>query len=70
MSTPASEHCMHRFERIGWTRTEGKFRRLWSCVACGFWTRTYDSIDRTMTRPIHPHMTVAVPGFNTVERDS
>lgn len=61
--------CEHRFSRAGWWPW-GSFEyvlphRKWVCGLCGFATRTYDGIDRAMARPIHPHMSVAVPGFNT-----
>lgn len=61
--------CAHRFARAGWWPWRSfdyiAPHRKWACVSCGFTTRTYDGIDRAMTRPIHRHMSVAVPGFNT-----
>lgn len=39
----------------------------WECVRCGDTTRTYDAADRMGTRPIHPHMSVAFPGYNTTK---
>lgn len=47
-------------------RNNGPFGR-WECIDCGFRTRTYDGVDRIAGRPIHPHMSVACPGFNTVK---
>jgi len=32
-------------------------------------TRTYDMADFAAMRPIHPHMTVVVPGYNTTRKD-
>lgn len=43
-----------------WTR--------WVCQKCGITTRTYDTVDAWMTRPIHRHMSVAFPGYNTAKR--
>lgn len=43
-----------------WTR--------WLCRECGITTRTYDTVDAMATRPIHPHMSVAYPGYNTAKR--
>jgi len=55
------EHCFRRLPFPKWLFT--KYR--WTCVYCGFNTKHYDSIDRAMTRPIHPRMAVAYKGFNT-----
>lgn len=57
--------CAHIFCRI---RTAGFFARRdrYECIHCGLLTRGYDSIDRVMTRPVHPHMSVAVRGYNTL----
>jgi hypothetical protein len=32
-------------------------------------TRHYDSVDGMMNRPIHPYMSVALNGANTVKRN-
>ena len=42
----------------------------WRCVRCGLVTRHYDSIDAGMSRPIHPRMSVAFKGLNTVRNGS
>lgn len=55
--------CAHRFALYRWTRAE-----RWRCVKCGFITRSYDSVDGMGQRPIHPHMSVAMRGFNTTSR--
>ena len=57
--------CVHRFQRRRWF---GPKVERWECVWCGFRTRKYDSVDRMATRPVHPHMSVAYPGFNTVPK--
>lgn len=61
-------NCQHLFSRRPgwwWHRTEWE---RWECRYCGMTTRTYDWADRHMSRPIHPHMTVALPGYNTSRR--
>jgi hypothetical protein len=62
--------CEHIYVRDGWTRG-GVWNlpvRAWRCVRCRLRTRTYDSVDAQGQRPVHKHMSVAVPGFNTVRR--
>jgi len=60
--------CRHLFaRRPGWWRRRRSWMR-WECVECGYTTRTYDGADRMASRPIHPHMSVAVPGYNTRSR--
>lgn len=62
----AEPTCRHRFDRRkGWWLHRVSWMR-WVCITCGYTTRTYDGIDRVMTRPIHPHMSVAFPGYNTI----
>jgi hypothetical protein len=62
-------NCEHLFERLPWDWFRGRtLKRQWRCVRCGLTTRAYDSVDRMALRPVHPHMTVAVRGFNTVQR--
>jgi Zn ribbon nucleic-acid-binding protein len=57
--------CVHAFaRRPGWWWHRVSWMR-WECTKCGYTTRTYDAVDRMGTRPIHPHMSVAVPGYNT-----
>jgi hypothetical protein len=60
-----SDH-VHIFRRrpLWWIHRVSWFR--WIC-RCGFTSRTYDAVDRMAMRPIHPHMTVAVPGYNTTK---
>lgn len=60
-----SQTCPHLFARAGWRRRGWRLRRKWCCVLCSFETRTYDGLDRWALRPIHRHMSVAFPGFNT-----
>jgi len=61
------EPCAHRFVKDGWQRWETWLpRRKWRCILCGFETRTYDSVDHMAMRPVHPHMSVAIPGVNTL----
>lgn len=55
--------CEHLFVRR-WVRDRNK---RWACVNCGMETRSYDSVDRQMARPIHKHMSVAVRGYNTTK---
>jgi len=58
--------CAHYFTlRPGWWRHRKSWMR-WVCH-CGCTTRTYDAVDRMGMRPIHPHMSVAVPGYNARE---
>jgi hypothetical protein len=58
----ADVRCAHRYERfLPWP-----IKLRYRCVLCGDVSRLYDSIDARMTRPVHPHMTVVVRGFNTV----
>lgn len=59
--------CAHRFLRVAgaWRTTKNERYR---CVLCGFLTRHYDSIDGQAGRPVHPHMSVAYRGVNTVDR--
>lgn len=52
--------CAHLFSRFRRWPTRHRYR----CTHCGFVTRLYDSLDRRMDRPVHPHMAVAVKGFN------
>lgn len=61
--------CEHLFarRRFWWLHRVSWMR--WACVKCGETTRTYDTVDGWMTRPIHPHMSVAVPGYNTTHND-
>jgi hypothetical protein len=71
-SRAMSERCpAHWFVRAGWRR-RGTWlpRRNWRCLNCDFETRTYDAVDRMATRPIHPNMSVAVPGFNAEEQSN
>lgn len=49
-----------------WSPTQHAWMR-WEC-SCGLTTRSYDGVDRMMMRPIHPHMPVAVKGYNTIAR--
>lgn len=57
--------CVHLFtRRSGWWRHRKHWMR-WVCTKCGMTTRSYDSIDRMGMRPIHPHMSVALRGYNT-----
>jgi hypothetical protein len=59
--------CAHLFVRRPgwwWKLHLPKWTR-WICRECGMSTRTYDAADLWATRPIHPHMTVAFPGYNT-----
>lgn len=60
-----SESCAHLFARRPgwWWHRKSWFR--WECAHCGLTTRTYDSVDRMGMRPIHPHVSVAVPEYNT-----
>lgn len=53
------DKCQHAYAK-------SRLRNRYTCTNCGFVTRRYDSIDHRMERPVHPHMTVAVPGYNTV----
>jgi hypothetical protein len=63
--TESDGPCPHSFIKNGWQRWATRLpRRKWRCVRCGFETRTYDAVDRMGDRPIHPHMSVAVPGHN------
>jgi len=56
--------CAHSFvRRPRWWMHRKSWMR-WVCH-CGYTTRTYDAVDRMGMRPIHPHMSVAVPGYNT-----
>ena len=59
--------CKHSFarRRLWWLHRVSWMR--WQCVRCGETTRAYDTVDGWMTRPIHPHMSVAVPGYNTTK---
>lgn len=60
--------CEHLFHlRKGWWWHRKSWMR-WECANCLLRTRSYDGIDRMMTRPIHPHMTVAFDGYNTIDR--
>jgi hypothetical protein len=59
--------CAHRFRRVGRWPFTPKHKR-WRCDLCGFLTRHYDSIDGRMGRPMHPHMSVACIGVNTVQK--
>lgn len=63
-----SASCAHQFvlDKKRWFR---RGKELWTCRLCGSVTRHYDSIDFAGCRPIHPHMSVAYRGVNTVERD-
>lgn len=60
--------CAHLFTRHGKAKVQGYWLRKpwWKCVHCGYETHSYNGIDRQMMRPVHPHMGVAVPGYNTV----
>lgn len=57
-----STKCAHRFERF----RPWPIRERWRCIACGLVSRLYDGIDGQAHRPIHPHMSVVVRGYNTV----
>lgn len=59
--------CAHSYFRRRWWWFLHPWNR-WRCRKCGDLTRTYDTVDAWMTRPIHPHMSVALPGFNTEKR--
>jgi hypothetical protein len=62
--------CKHLFaRRRGWWRHTRRWMR-WACIKCGYRTRTYDMPDRMAMRPAHPHMTVALPGYNTTHKES
>lgn len=58
--------CAHLYERFRWWPIRDRYR----CVHCGLVTRRYDSADLMAMRPAHKHMTVAVPGYNTVKDGS
>lgn len=58
--------CAHLFaRRAGWWWHRKAWMR-WECLKCGEATRSYDSIDQWAGRPIHPHMSVAFQGYNTM----
>jgi hypothetical protein len=58
--------CPHLFVwRWAWPKSE-----RYQCVWCDYLTRHYDSVDHVALRPIHPHMSVAYQGFNTITRRS
>ena len=61
--------CAHTFTRrpFWWLHTKRWYH--WRCIHCGMTTRTYDMADFAAMRPIHPHMTVVVPGYNTTRKD-
>lgn len=61
-------NCAHLFARHGRRKVQGYWLRQkwWKCVNCGYESRSCNGIDRQMMRPVHPHMSVAVPGYNTV----
>jgi len=59
----------HRFQPRSWRWLRRRDSR-WVCVVCGYLSRHYDGLDRYMTRPVHPKMSVAYRGVNTVGRDS
>lgn len=54
--------CAHRFARV----RHWPIRLRYRCQKCTLLTRRYDSTDRAGCRPVHVHMSVAMPGFNTV----
>lgn len=60
--------CRHYFVRRPWWFLHRVRWMRWECTICGHTTRTYDTVDRWMTRPVHAHMDVAYPGFNTGTR--
>lgn len=53
--------CAHHFVQERW-----KFRDpgVWVCRSCSLRTRRYNGVDQLSMRPIHRHMSVALPGFN------
>jgi len=60
--------CAHVFtRRPKWWLHMRSWNR-WECHFCNIRTRSYDAVDRMALRPIHPHMSVAVAGFNTARR--
>ena len=58
-------NCRHIFTRRPWWWLHRISWMRWECLKCKYRTRTYDTVDRWMTRPVHPHMSVALPGYNT-----
>lgn len=57
--------CPHLFVARGWTwRGTVLPRRRYVCEKCDFVTRRYDQEDKMALRPIHRHMSVAMPGYN------
>ena len=67
MADEKGAKCVHSFARHGRRKVEGYWLRQkwWKCVRCGYESRSYDSVDRMMTRPVHPLISVAIPGYNT-----
>jgi hypothetical protein len=60
------ERCRHLFtKRKLWLFKKDKY----ICINCSMTTRHYDSVDGMMNRPIHPYMSVALNGANTVKRN-
>ena len=57
--------CAHMFKRRPFWWLHSRHWMGWACVHCGYTTRTYDFADFYGQRPLHPHMTVAAPGYNT-----
>jgi hypothetical protein len=61
--------CAHAFvRRPWWWLLHGTYWHRWECRLCNYRTRSYDGADGMALRPIHPHMSVAFPGFNTERR--
>jgi hypothetical protein len=64
----ATYACDHLFDRHGRRKVQGYLlpKPWWKCVLCGYEAPSYNGIDRAMVRPIHPRMSVVLPGYNTV----
>lgn len=63
------KHCPHLFQRLPWWWLRRNVAGRWQCIRCGYVTRTYDGADRMAGRPVHPHLSVALPGYNTMRRN-
>jgi hypothetical protein len=58
--------CRHLFVRLSWWWLRRNNSGRWQCVRCGDLSRTWDGVDSMAGRPVHPHLAVALPGYNTL----